>query len=370
VIKVLQIVGTPELAGAQNVMFEVVKSLPDEHYRVYIAHSSEGDSEAFRTMGKSIESVEEIREIKYLQRALSPVRDVLALFNLIKYIREVNPDVIHTHSSKPGALGRIAAKFCCVEVVFHHNHSFAFHIGSKLLTKTVYSLIEWFLAKWTTRFFFVNQEDLSYMSNSLGVSTGFLVHLPNGTPENGLTELPPPQKLDVIGFLGRFAYPKNIELLIEIISASNDKFPHLKFLIAGEGEERSLFSTVELKNVELLGWVEDKVGFFSRVDAVISTSEFEGHPLALIEASSSGRPLLATNVKGNRDVVRDGENGFFFDLTSADSCIEAIEKMMNGSIDEMGNASRELWRAQYTQSDFQNRVRFYYDRSNLENARM
>lgn len=157
-----------------------------------------------------------------------------------------------------------------------------------------------------------------------------------------------------ICYIGRPSYQKNVQFLIEIVHSVVAKIPNAKFYLLGVGyyspdlaEVQSLIKKYELANyIELVEWLpqEEIFEYVSQADVYISTSLYEGLPLSVIEVMSLGKPIIATDVVGNRDCVFNGENGYLLPFDK-DMFVEKIEELYSSADlrQKMGERSRELF---------------------------
>ncbi len=157
-----------------------------------------------------------------------------------------------------------------------------------------------------------------------------------------------------ICYIGRPCYQKNIQFLIEVVRKVVEKIPSVKFYLLGVGyyspdlaEVQELIKSYSIESsIELVEWLpqEEIFDYVENSDLYISTSQYEGLPLSIIEAMSLGRPIVASNVVGNMDCVFDGENGFLLPF-DVDAFVEKILYLyQNEEIRvSMGDRSRELF---------------------------
>ncbi len=157
-----------------------------------------------------------------------------------------------------------------------------------------------------------------------------------------------------ICYIGRPCYQKNIPFLIEVASEVISLVPKVKFYLLGVGyyspdleEVKSLIDKYSLKdNVELIEWLpqQDIFKYIEKSDIYVSSSLYEGLPLSIIEVMSLGKPIIASNVVGNKDCVFDGENGYLLPFEK-DKFVEKIVALYNNEElrNRMSKKSRELF---------------------------
>ena len=292
----------------------------------------EGDMSEFARKKKlSLEYIPRLsREISFY--------DIGVFFRLIKFLSKAKPDIVHTHTAKAGALGRVAAALCGVPVRIHtfHGHIFSgyFSTGKARL----FILLEKFLSLFTTMAIVVSKgvehevvEELKIVPKNKSVVIGLGLELEKFL-ENSSTKGSFKRKRGITGdellvaIVGRLVPIKNHKMFLDVARKIKNKKPNLKvkFLIIGDGEIRKELTEYTKqfdleKDVYFTGWVEDLPGMYADMDVITLTSLNEGTPLSLIEAMASGKAIIATDVGGVRDIIQDGENGLLVKSSDSES---------------------------------------------------
>lgn len=243
-----------------------------------------------------------------MERELSPIKDLKSAFKLRKLFTEINPDVIHLHSSKAGVIGRWANFITFKKTkVFYTPHGYAFLRQDISKSKRkLYRLIEKY-----TQFFFggitIACGDTEYeIAKSLGKAK--LVR--NGIDFQKVSANYNSQKTNKLtfGIVGRITAQKNPKLFNEIAL----QFPQYNFIWIGDGE---LNNEITAKNIQITGWfysTSEVYQWINQMDVFLQTSLWEGLPLAVLEAMALKKPIVATRVIGNKDIVIEDYNGFLF----------------------------------------------------------
>lgn len=244
-------------------------------------------------------------EVKNFERSINPTKDVKAFFEIKRIAEEVKPDVIHLHSSKAGALGRLAFNGKKVPL-FYTPHGYSFlmknHSAAKRL---IYRVVETVCGKRTCTTISCSegehQESLKFNKKAVYVSNGINVE----KLERVLGRIEKAEHPFTVFTLGRICYQKNPVLFDQIAEA----MPDVKFLWLGDGDLRE-----ELKapNIEIIGWMDRKSALERSMsaDVFVLTSLWEGLPISLLEAMCMKKLCVVSNVIGNRDVIENGRNGF------------------------------------------------------------
>jgi glycosyltransferase involved in cell wall biosynthesis len=267
-----------------------------------------------------------------LGREIRPLRDVRTLAALMRVIRRVRPHVVHTHTAKAGAVGRLAALLCGVPVVVHTFHGHVLRGYFSPAKTAVYRAIERGLAWRTDRLLTVTdrvRDELlalgvgrpdQYTTVPLGFDLAPLVQAARRRGELRA-------ELDLgtaplVGIVARLVPIKAHEVFLDAAVRIRASLPEARFLIVGDGECRpALEARVDALGlrdaVRFLGWRADLDRLYGDLDAVVLTSRNEGSPVALIEAMAAGVPVVATAVGGVPDVVAHDVSGLLAPMDDA-----------------------------------------------------
>jgi len=271
---------------------------------IYSGNRKEIDSKKIKTEFSGGISLVEVDMVK----KLSPLKDFKSTLKLYKELKKINPDIIHLHSSKAGVLGRIAVFFLFKKKkVFYTPHGYSFlRTDISKFNKTLFWLIEkgfqlifggTTIACGDTEF-----EISKKIGKSLLVRNGINIEeIRNTIFENKNSKL-------TIGIVARITFARNPELFNEIAL----KNPNINFVWIGDGDMREYITA---KNIRITGWMLDRVAVLkelNNIDIYIQTSLWEGLPIAVLEAMAMEKPVIATNIIGNKDIVIHNETGFLF----------------------------------------------------------
>jgi glycosyltransferase involved in cell wall biosynthesis len=255
-----------------------------------------------------------VREISFFQ-------DYRAIIKLHKELKKLNPDIIHLHSSKAGVLGRIAAFFLFKKVkLFYTPHGYAFlRTDISKNTKKFYSGIE----KSFQRLFGGTIIACGDTEFEIAKKIGPAELIRNGVDIDDIRQhyLPQENTKLVVGTSGRISSQKNPELFNKIAL----RFPDLNFVWIGDGELKSILNA---SNIRITGWITDKnevLKQLNSIDIYLQTSLWEGLPIAVLEAMVLEKPVIATNIIGNKDALVPNISGFLFDeIVELDSYFEIL----------------------------------------------
>lgn len=302
-MKVMHIQLLPKMSGAQQVSYDLMKGLPShwEKYIVFAAPIPADIERKFSDIG--VESI----ALDGFRHEISPLNDLKIFLKILKVIRDYKPEILHTHSTKPGVLGRVAAGFAGVEQIVHTVHGIAFHNKESFLKRGVYLGIEWVASLFGHKIVSVN----NYYKKYYRYFPGSLEVIYNGVAEVEICSHE--GRVLTVGFIGRFDEQKNPQFVIELAKAF--KGESVQFLMAGDGslmaDCQRLIEKNELHNVKLLGWIEDKAEFYSGISVLLQPSRWEAFGLTVAEAASAGVPALVSDVEGLPEVVCGSELQIF-----------------------------------------------------------
>lgn len=291
--------------------------------------------------------------LKQFQREINLKADYAAYKEIKKIIKEFKPDIVHTHASKAGAIGRLAAISCKVPVIIHTFHGHVFHSYFGKLKTNFYKIIERYLAKKSTAIIAISQIQKQELSETFHIAPKNKIYVvPLGfdltkftlNKEQNRKEFREKYNLSesqiAIGIIGRLAPIKNHELFIESIAfLKENKFSNFKAFVIGDGETKQKIKDTCVKNnvsfsenpkdevdVIFTSWITNIDFALHGLDIVALTSLNEGTPVSIIEAQAAGKFVVSTNVGGIKDVLHpncgllsevNDKNAFFVNLVKA-----------------------------------------------------
>ncbi|MCP9487203.1 MAG: glycosyltransferase family 4 protein [Gaiellaceae bacterium MAG52_C11] len=309
-----------------------------------------------------------IVKLDALSREISPVRDAISVVRLARLIRELRPQILHTHTAKAGTVGRLAALLAGdarPPIVVHTFHGHVLHGYFGPLKSRAFRLLERLLARVTTRLIAVSpqvRDDLVSLGVApaemfsvvrLGIELGERVQTQVAGGDTrarlGIT----PGRF-VVGWVGRMTGVKRTDDVLESLARLRERGIDAVLVMIGDGPDRD---AVEQRASELgivrhcyfLGYQEDVSGWYRAFDALILPSANEGTPVVVIEALASGCPVVATSVGGVPDVVREGVDGFLVPAGDVEALAERLALLASEPElrDRMGEAGRESVPSRY-----------------------
>jgi glycosyltransferase involved in cell wall biosynthesis len=305
-MRVLHVIARLNVGGTARYITRLAEELPKQKIETFIATGFVQGSEQEDPSAKNLKVI----RIPSLGRQINPIKDHLAFKQLLKVVNEVKPDILHTHTFKAGYIGRIKTKeinkAAGKQIKFVHT----FH--GHLFDDPEFSGLKSLIITSFERRFAMRTDAIITVGAQVAKE---LLEREIGQPEQ-FTNIPPgvePLKLPktklrtkvTIGWIARVTGVKNPLRALEIAKL----FPDAQFLIAGGGDLLDQVRAQAPKNTKVLGWT-DAAKLFASSDIILSTSENEGMPIALIEAQLASKPVVATNVGGVAEVVLNNKTGF------------------------------------------------------------
>lgn len=349
--------------SAQNTYLSVL-GLKRNHFHTVLVSGrtleSEMKSEETEALNEDIQILQS-ENIEFIQcpslvRKISLINDIRALIYIVRIIRKHKPQIVHTHTSKAGLLGRLAAKLCGVPIILHTPHGHVFFgyfspIQSKLFV---------FLEKWASLitdrivtltdrekrdhlvYKIAKERKLSVIFSGVDLRKFKEISL---TRKQELKQiLGIPERSQIVGTVGRLVPVKGLEYFIEAAHYILLKHPHTYFLIVGDGSLREELETKAQKlgidkNLLFLGWREDVDVILSLFDIFVLSSLNEGMGRVLVEAMALGKPIVASDVGGIPDLVIHNKNGLLVRPKKSKELADNIQILMENEKkrEEMGN---------------------------------
>lgn len=323
-MKILYIITRSVFGGAQTHVLDLIKACKENNWDIGLV--------AFEP-GYLLNIVKEMGIPVWIVRtdvnAVQIFTDIRAVFSLSEIIRKFNPDIVHTHSSKAGVLGRMAAWMRRKKSIYTA-HGWAFTDGVEIKRKIFAILVEKIMAKIADRIICVSDYDrnLALQNNIITPERIIVIH--NGIREITKSVMHGKNQIVQCVMVARFASPKDHIKLIE--SFKNVK--NAELLLIGDGEtidEAKKFADQIgiIDKIKFLGNRNDVQEYLLNCDIFILISRWEGFPYSILEAMMAGLPVIASNVGGVSEAVVDGQTGVLVDWKNIDILPIKIQQMID-----------------------------------------
>jgi glycosyltransferase involved in cell wall biosynthesis len=259
-----------------------------------------------------------LTRISRMSRRVSWWKDLASLVRLCRIFRRECPQIVHTHTAKAGTLGRLAAICTRVPVRIHMFHGHVFRGYFSPLTTRIVIVIERWLARHTDCIIALSETQRSDLVETFRIAPaekvftiplGFdLDRYLNAKISRLQTSLERRPESPLVGWVGRLTAIKDPEVFIQSAAVTKSRWPDARYVIVGDGElrkacEQSIQSAGLDGHASILGWQRQLENIYAAIDMLVLTSVNEGTPLVLLEAMASGRPVIALDVGGVRDLM-------------------------------------------------------------------
>ncbi len=276
-----------------------------------------------------------------LGRSLNPLRDLSTIWKLYQLMRQLQPQVVHTHTAKAGFVGRVAAKLAGVPVIVHTFHGHVFQGYFSPAKTKMFILLERITARMSDTVITLTEGLRRELSEEYRITRrSRITVLPLGLDLEAFARVP--RKSDdfrrahgiapdvpLIGIVGRLVPIKNHDLFLQAAVKIRERLPDACFAIIGDGELRAELEATTARLgltdcVQFVGWVRDVAPVYSDLDALVISSRNEGTPVSVIEALSARCPVVTTAVGGLPDLLDQGALGALVPSDDVDALADAI----------------------------------------------
>jgi len=296
----------------------------------------------------------------HLVQPLRPLQDLLALAGLACFLRRVPYHIVHTHNSKAGFVGRLAARIAGVPVIVHTVHGFAFHDQEPYPRRWLFRMLERAASHWCDRMIFISQPLLDWALREKVTEEKKTVKIYSGIELNRFLPVPEAERdrlrrkwgigteEPVIGMVSKLWEGKGHATLIQAFQGIREEMGNARLVIVGEGYlQDSLVKQVEglglAGSVLFTGFLSNPAEIMAAFDVAVLPSLFEGMGRVLLEAMAMERPVVASRAGGIPDLVEDGVNGFLVnpgDVSDLRAALTQILKDRNLAL-RMGREGRK-----------------------------
>jgi len=292
-----------------------------------------------------------------INRSISPISDLFSFFSITKALKLEKPDIVHTHSSKAGIIGRMAAKFAGVAKIAHTPHVFPFEMAVGPLKQYFYLLLEKYTAKFTDMLIAVSKAEKHIALEKKLFDKSHITVIQNGIdPElwinskkqqkairkqTGISE-----KEFIVGMVGRFMPQKGHFILIDAAEKLLSKYNNIKFVLIGDGAQKiHIQNTVLHRKIKqhfyFLNENDNIAPLYALFDCLVQPALWEGCPYVILEAMAMGVPVIANSVGGVPEIIKEG-TGILIPPEKPEKLAKAIAKLCDNRklAKKIGNKGR------------------------------
>jgi len=336
--KIFHISGTTLPGGGPEHIYQLIKHLNQNEWEFILCTTKDGSYwEKISSLGIKIHNL--------------PLRkpSFSTLLKLFSILHKEKPDLIHTHGKGPGLHGRTIAKILNIPVV-HTFHGFHYEDLS-VFTRWIHLTVEFFLTLITAQHIFVSagEKNRARIMRVLDEENSTIIH--NGVDYDYIDDLPITrsqalksidcidwENKSIIGTISRISPEKGILNLLSAFSQIIQSMPDLRLIIVGGHPKEHTRYYLDVVNflekkqltehVRILGYIQDAHKTLKSIDIYVSASLSEGLPISILEAIASKTPIVATEITGNKDILRNSVYGMLVEPNSPQSLAKGITKMI------------------------------------------
>lgn len=316
--------------GVDRYIRMLLKYLDKEKFENILICSQDFCEEEYRGLVNSFEQVEMTRAIG--------CNDLKAIKEVRKLIKKYNPNIVYAHSSKAGAIARVAdigLKNYCV----YNPHGWAFNMRCSVKKKAMYTAVEKVVAPFCDKIICISDAEKQSALDKKICKDDKLQVIFNGVDiesyENGVhgavtrKDLNIPEDAFVVGMVGRMSPQKAPDVFAKMSKQVKDKIPNAHFIIVGDGNQEAKIRKYAEDNgfsdsLHITGWVDNSMGYVELFDVACLLSRWEGFGLVLPEYMMAGKPIVASRVDAIPNIIRDGENGLLVEVDDAAGASKAV----------------------------------------------
>jgi len=339
-ITILYVITKLELGGAQKQLLSLMRHVNRGEFNLFLLTAREGL--LLPEFSSIVDST--LKKSRWLERPLNPFKDLAALFEIFNFIKKNKIDIVHTHSSKAGILGRCAARFANVNAIVHTVHGWSFNDYQPIYLRIFFIWLERLTAKFTDKLIVVSEYDRHIgLKHGIGSENKYVLIRYGidseefAVKDQGLKEeLGIPENCSVVTMIACLKPQKAPQDFVELAFLISKKFPNTKFILVGDGAlHKTVAKLIEKynlgKDVFLLGWRRDIPRLLATTDILVLTSLWEGLPITILEGIASKKPVVATDTGGVAEIIKDGCTGFLVKKHDINAMSEKLITLLKDS---------------------------------------
>lgn len=352
-----------DVGGAQVHVRDIVGGLKESGHDIYVVTGEK------KNVHTSIEQKGiSLIYCKNLIRNLNILTDIKAVLEIRRLVKEIEPDIIATHSSKAGIIGRIVGRTLRIPTIFTA-HGWSYTEGVSAKKRKVYIFIEKAIGRISDGVIAVSEYDRQLALKYKVLPERKVETIRNGVHDVGIIKCGKNQneQLKII-MVARFAPPKQ---QLQLLKALN-QIQHIQWEIsfAGDGPElqgaKDYVESVGLRNrVSFLGNREDITDLLNKSDLFVLISDWEGLPLSILEAMRCGLPIIASDVGGVKEAVVHSKNGYLIPKSDGNELLKKLTHLLMDRTlcSDMGKKSRQQYEEKFTYTKMYSETFKYYEKT-------
>ena len=371
-VRLLHVIGNSCFGGAGRIILRLGQVAQAEGWQVDILTTDPVFQRAVRQHGLGLVNLDVIR------REIRPLWDLSGLVRLATFLRRERYGIVHTHTSKGGFVGRLAARLAGVPVIVHTAHGFAFHECSPSSARLFYSALERIASRWCDQIVSVSDFHRRWALKLRICNPSKILAIPNGIGSLPNPEIARPELRRQLGVrdrdllilsMARLAPDKGLDYLIAAAAILLHTERRFQIVIAGDGPVRARLEELT-RNLGVADWVtflgfrEDISDLLASCDLVVLPSLREGLSIALLEAMAAGKPIIATSIGSHSELASQAEIARLVPPADAPALCDAILQLSPdpSQMARLGMNARALFKSQYTEERMLNTYkRLYFD---------
>ena len=350
--------------GVAEYLYMFLKNLKNNDYEniLIISQDYEEQLDRFKPYTTNIYIVPMIREVKLKE-------DLKSVVKIRKLLKQIKPDIVYLHSSKAGAIGRIALAFNFKTKILYNAHGWYFNAQISNKKKKIFALIEKMLAIKTDKIINISKNEYESALRNKIASPKKMCMIENGIDftkfENSDKYREETRKRYnindneiVIGVVGRLTEQKDPMTSIKAFKLVQEQNKNVKFMFIGSGEmENDVLEYARQNNMEdkiiITGWVQNVEKYIPALDIAILPSKWEGFGLVIIEYMACNKPIIASKVGGIMNIIKNEDNGILIEKENEESLKKGIEKYINDPVYKNNtiNYNKEYMKENYNIKD-------------------
>ena len=323
--------------GVAEYLYMFLKNFKDENFEniLIVSEDYKEQLERFKPYTSNIYIVPMVREIDLK-------KDLKSIIEVRKILKQIKPDIIYMHSSKAGAIGRIALVFNFKAKKLYNAHGWYFNAQISDKKKKIFALIEKILAIKTDRIINISKSEYESALKYKIAPKKKMCIIENGIDftkfknndknrEETRKEYNIKENETVIGVVGRLSEQKDPMTMIKAFELVHKENKNTRLMYVGSGELEEEVKQYARDNnildkIIITGWVKNVEKYIPAFDIAVLPSKWEGFGLVLIEYMACDKPIIATNVGGIKDIIKDNENGLLIEVENEKQLYEAIKR--------------------------------------------